>query len=97
MRSPSLLWMIFGRVYLGLRIRLVVPLSLAALLFLVEVCYVFVAGVWEVELLAAVVLADSLELAIVMKLMLVLLSTLLTSLLLRYSSFVGTLSLLLMS
>ena len=32
------------------------PLRPAALLFLVEVCYVFVAGVWEVELLVAVVL-----------------------------------------
>ena len=38
-------------------------------------CYLFVAGVWEVKLLATVVLADFIELAIVMKLMLVLLST----------------------
>ena len=47
--------MIFGlsgvgmleRVYFGPFLGLEVPLKLAALLFLVEVCYVFVAGVWE--------------------------------------------------
>ena len=60
---PSLgpLWMIFGlfgvgvlrRVHVGLILRLGVLLMLAALPFLVEVCYVFVAGVWEAELLAA--------------------------------------------
>ena len=40
--------------YFALILRLVVPLRPAALPFLVEVCYVFVAGVWEVELLVAV-------------------------------------------
>ena len=97
MRSPGLLWMIFGplgvvtlrRVYFGLIPRLVVPLKLAALPFLVEDCYVFVAGVWEVELLAAVALADFSGLATVMKLMSIVLSTLSTPpLLLQYSSFV---------
>ena len=73
-----------------------VPLGLAALPFLEEVCYVFVVGVWEVELFAAVVPADYIELAIVMKWMLALLSTLLTPLLLWFSSFVIVFSLLLM-
>ena len=36
--------------YLGLIPRLEDPLKLAALPFLVEVCYVFGAGVWEAEL-----------------------------------------------
>ena len=53
--------MIFGlfgvgvprRVYVGLTLKLVVPLKLAVLPFLAEACYVFVTGVWEVELLAA--------------------------------------------
>ena len=61
MPSLGLLLMIFGlfgvvvlrRVYSGLFLRLVVPLRLAALPFLVEVCYVFVGGVWKVELLVA--------------------------------------------
>ena len=33
-------------VYLGLILRLVVPLRVAALPFLVEVCYVFIERVW---------------------------------------------------
>ena len=49
------------------------------------ICYVFVEGVWVVELLAAVVPADCIVSVIVMKWMLVLLSTLFTPLLLRYS------------
>ena len=40
-------------VYFGLIPKLEVPLKLAALPFLAQVCYVFVTGVWEVELLAA--------------------------------------------
>ena len=46
-------------VYFGLIVGLVVPLRLAALPFLEEVCYAFVAGVWEAELLAVRVLAGS--------------------------------------
>ena len=53
--------MIFGlfwsrvlrQVYFGLMLLLEVLLMLAALPFLEEVCYVFVAGVWEAELLVA--------------------------------------------
>ena len=41
------------RVFFGLILGLVVPLRLAALPFLAEVCHVFETGVWEVELLAA--------------------------------------------
>ena len=40
-------------VYFGPTLEQVVPLKLAVPTFLVEVCYVFVVGVWEVELLAA--------------------------------------------
>ena len=55
MLSPGLVWMIFGffgvvmlkRVYFGLILGLVVPLRLAVLPFLAEVCYVFVTGVWQ--------------------------------------------------
>ena len=89
--------MIFGllgvvvlrRIHLGLVLRLVVPLRPAGVPFLVVV--------WEVELLATVVPADCTRSATVMNVMLVLLSTLSTPLLLRYFSFVGVLSLLLMS
>ena len=59
------------RVYFEAIPEPVVPLRLAALPFLVEVCYVFVAGVWEVELLAVRVLAGCIGLAMVMKLMFV--------------------------
>ena len=37
------------RVYFGPILKLEVPLKLAALPFLAEVCYGFVAGVWEVR------------------------------------------------
>ena len=57
--SLGLLLMIFGlsgvgmlrRVYFGLILKLEDPLKLAALPFLAEVCYGFVTGVWEAELL----------------------------------------------
>ena len=75
----------FFRAYCGL----VAPLRLAALPLLEEVCYAFVVGVWEVELWAAVVLADCIGSATLMRLMSVLLSISLTPLLLRFSSFVG--------
>ena len=67
-------------VYLGRVVRLVVPLRPAALPFLVEVCYVFVAGVWEVELLVTVVLVGCIGPVRVMSLMCNVLSTLLTPL-----------------
>ena len=41
---------VLRQVYLGLMLLLEVLLLLAALPFLEEVCYVFVAGVWEAEL-----------------------------------------------
>ena len=41
------------QVYFGHMLLLEVLLLLAALPFLEEVCYVFVAGVWEAELLVA--------------------------------------------
>ena len=49
--------------FFGLIPMLEVPLLLAALPFLVEVCYGFVAGVWEAELLAAGVLEGCIGLA----------------------------------
>ena len=61
-------------------LRLVVPLRLAALPFLVEVCYVFVADVWEVELLVALDLEGCTGPVKVMRLMCTEFSTLLTSL-----------------
>ena len=80
-------------VYLGR----IVWLRLAALPFLEEVCYAFVVGVCEVELWAAVVQADCIGSATVMRLMFVPLSISLTPPLLLFSSFVGVSSLLLMS
>ena len=62
-------------VYFGRIVIVVAPLRLAALPFLEEFCYAFVVGVCEVELLAAVVLADCTGSAMVMKWMSVLLST----------------------
>ena len=64
MLRPGLPLMMFGPfgvkmlrlVYLGLMLLLEVLQLLAALPFLVEVCYGFVKGVWEAELLAAGVL-----------------------------------------
>ena len=49
-----------------------------ALPFLVEVCYVFVAGVWEVELLVAGDLVGYIGPVMVMRLMCIVLSTLLS-------------------
>ena len=46
-------WSIWSRSAFGLVPKLEVPLKPAALPFLVEVCYGFVAGVWEAVLLAA--------------------------------------------
>ena len=80
--------------YFALIPRLVVPLRPAALPFLVEVCCVFVAGVWEVELLVAVVLVGCIGPVRVMSLMCNVLSTLLTPLSLLWYSFAGALSLL---
>ena len=67
-------------------------LLLAALPFLVEVCYEFVTGVWEVELLVAGVLAGCIELVRVMRLMFIALSTLFILLFLLCYSFVDVLS-----
>ena len=64
---------------------------LAALPFLVEFCYVFVAGVWEAELLAVRVRVGCIGLAMVMKLMSIALSILSIPLFLLYYSFVGVL------
>ena len=75
-------------------LRLVPPLSLAALPFLAEVCYEFVASVWETELLAARVLVSCIGSVMVMMWMFIVLSSLLTPLLLLWYSFVGVLSLL---
>ena len=79
-------------VYLELMLLLEVLLLLAALPFLVEVCYGFVTGVWEVELLAAGVLVGCIELVRVMRLMYIALSTLFILLFLLCYSFVDVLS-----
>ena len=100
MRSPGLLLMTFGlfgvvmlrRVYFGLVLLLWVLLMLAALPFLVEVCYVFAAGVWEAELLAARVRVGCIGLVMVMMLTSIALSILSTPLFLLYYSFVGVFS-----
>ena len=81
-------------VYFVLTLLLEVLLLLVALPFLVEVCYEFVTGVWEVELLVAGVLADCIELVRVMRLMFIALSTLFILLFLPCYSFVDVLSLL---
>ena len=47
------IWSKNAEVFSGHIVGPVVPLQLAALPFKEEACYVFVAGVWEVELLAA--------------------------------------------
>ena len=67
--------------------------TVAVLPFLAEVCYGFVAGVWEAELLAAGVLAGCIWLAVVMRLMFIVLSILLI-LLFSCVTFVDVLSLL---
>ena len=79
-------------VYFGLILEPVVSLKLAALPLLAEVCYGFAGGVWEAELLVVRVLAGCIELAMVMKLMCIALSTLLIPLFLLYYSFVAVLS-----
>ena len=92
--------MIFGvfgvrvlrRVYFGPILELVVPLKLAVLLFLVEVCFVFVTGVLEAGLLVAGDLAGYIGFVRVMKLMCIALSTLFIPLFLLCFSFVGVLS-----
>ena len=66
----------------GLILWLVVPLRLAVLPFLAEACYVFVTGVWEVEVLAAGDLVGYIGPVRVMRWMCIVLSTLLTLLLL---------------
>ena len=84
MLSPDLLWMIFGLFgvvmrrlfYFVLILLLVALLVLAALPFLVEVSYVFVAGVWEAELLVARARAGYIVLARVMKLISIVLNSL---------------------
>ena len=101
MLSLGLLLMIFGLfgvgvpswVYFGLTPKLEVPLKLAALPFMAEVCYGFVAGVWEAELLAAGVLVGCIGSAMVMMLMCIALSTLSTLPLLLSCFFVGASSL----
>ena len=80
--------------YFALILRLVVPLRPAALPVLVEVCYVFAAGVWGVGLLVAVVLVGCIGSVKGMRLMCTVLSTLSTLLLLLLYSFVGVSSLL---
>ena len=72
--------------------RALVPLRLAALPFLVEVCYVFVAHILEAELLVAGDLVGCIGPVKVMRLMRIVLSTLLIPLFLLYHSFVGVLS-----
>ena len=61
-------------VYLGLMLLLEVLLLLAALPFLEEVCYVFVADVWEAELLVARAPAGCIVLAKMMRLISIVLS-----------------------
>ena len=99
--SLGVLLMIFGlfgvvvlrMVYFGLILLLEVLLLLAALHFLAEVCYGFVAGVWEAELLVVQFLEDSIGLARVMMLMCTVLNTLFIPLCLLYFSSVDFLSL----
>ena len=72
--------------------KLEVPLKLAALPFLAEVCYAFVGGVWEAELLVVQFPAGFVGLAMVMKSLYIALSTLLILPLLLYYSFIGVLN-----
>ena len=97
---PGLPLMIFGPfgvkmlklVYFELTLLLEVLLPPVALPFLEEICYEFVTGVLEVELLVAVVLAGCIELVRVMRLMFIALSTLFILLFLLCCSFVDVLS-----
>ena len=81
-----------GLVYFGLIPKMEGPLKLAALPFLVEVCYGFLAGVWEAEQLVVQFLVGCIGLARVMRLMCIVHSTLLILLFLLCYSFVGVLS-----
>ena len=79
-------------VYFVLMLLLEVLLLLVALPFLVEVCYEFVTGVWEVELLVAGVLVGCIVSVRVMMLMFIALSILFILLFLLFYSFVDVLS-----
>ena len=79
------------QVYLGHTLLLEVLLLLAALPFLEEVCYVFVAGVWEAELLVVRARAGYIVLAKMMRLISIVLNSLSTLLCLLCYSFVGVL------
>ena len=81
------------QVHFGLMLLLEVLLLLAALPFLEEVCYVFVAGVWEAELLVA---RGYIVFAKMMSLISIALSILSIPLFLLCYSFVGVSSPLLM-
>ena len=70
-------------------LKLEVLLLLAALPFLEEVCYVFVAGVWKAELVVAWLLAGCIGSVMVMRLISTVLSSLSTLLFLPCYSFVG--------
>ena len=78
----------------GHMLLLEVLLLLAALPFLEEVCYVFVAGVWEAERLVVQFLVGFIELVRVMMLMFIVLSTLSTLLFLLCYFFEGVSNLL---
>ena len=80
--------------YFGHKLLLVALLLLAALPFLEEVCYVFVAGVLEAERLVARARVGYIVLAKVMRLINTVLSSLSTLLFLPCYSFVGVSSLL---
>ena len=82
------------QVYLGHMLLLEVLLLLAALLFLEEVCYVFVAGVWVAELLVVRARAGYIVLAKMMRSISIVLNSLSTLLFLLCYSFVGVSSLL---
>ena len=77
--------------YLGHMLLLEVLLMLAALPFFEEVCYVFVAGVWEAELLVARAPAGYIVLAKMMRLISIALSILSIPLFLLFYSFAGAL------
>ena len=81
-------------VYLGFMLLLEVLLLMAVLPFLEKVCYVFVAGVWEAELLVARVPAGYIVPAKMMKLINTMLNSLSTFLFLPCYSFVSVSNLL---
>ena len=97
LRHPLVLFRMSGisiGMCLGLMLLLEVLLLLAALPFLEEVCYVFVAGVWEAELLVAWLLAGCIGSVMVVRLISTVLSSLSTLLFLPCYSFVGVSNLL---